>query len=60
MADTLDLYRTWPAGTECLGTFLELQVAITKLKEYAQNNPRHHYMCDQTTGEEVFAQESST
>ena len=60
VADSLELYRTSPEGTECLGTFLDLQVAIAKLKEYAQNNPGHYYICDQMTGEQVFAQESST
>jgi hypothetical protein len=42
VADTLKLYRTSPEGTECLGIFVDFQVAIAKLNEYAQNNPGHY------------------
>jgi hypothetical protein len=59
MSASLDLYRTSPEGTEWLGSFLKIEVAIAKLQEYAQTNPGHYYICDQTTGEQVFAEDSS-
>jgi hypothetical protein len=59
MSASFDLYRTTPEGTEWLGSFLEIQSAIAKLREFAQSNPGHYYICDQTTGEQVFAQNSS-
>jgi hypothetical protein len=60
MSASLDLYRTSSEGTEWLGSFLDIQAAIAKLKEFAQNNPGHYYIFDQTTGEQVFAEDSST
>jgi hypothetical protein len=60
MSASFDLYRTTLEGTEWLGSFLEVQVAIAKLKEYAQKNPGHYYIFDQTTGDDqVFAEDSS-
>jgi hypothetical protein len=60
MASSFDLYRTTLEGTEWLGSFLDMQVAIAKLKEFAQNNPGHYYICDQGTGEQMFAEDSRT
>lgn len=59
MSASLDLYRTSSEGTECLGSFLNIEVAIAKLKEFAASNPGHFYICDQETGEQVFAEDSS-
>jgi hypothetical protein len=59
MSASLDLYRTSSEGTEWLGSFLKIEVAIAKLKEFAASNPGHFYICDQVTGEQVFAEDSS-
>jgi hypothetical protein len=59
MSASFDLYRTTLEGTEWLGSFLNIQTAIAKLKEFAASNPGHYYICDQTTAEQVFAQDSS-
>jgi hypothetical protein len=59
MSASLDLYRTSSEGTEWLGSFLEIQAAIAKLKEFAASNPGHFYICDQETGDKVFAEDSS-
>jgi len=53
---SLDLFRTTPEGTEWLGTFLDLNTAKGRLVELA-SLPGQYSICDQATGEELFAEE---
>jgi hypothetical protein len=53
---SLDLFRTTSEGTEWLGTFLDLNTARGRLVELACLAGQYS-ICDQATGEELFAEE---
>ena len=53
---SLDLFRTTSEGTEWLGTFLDLSTARGRFIELACLAGQYS-ICDQATGEELFAEE---
>jgi hypothetical protein len=57
MSESFDLYRTSPSGSEWLGSFLNFEEAMAKLKELAANTPGFYSIYDQATRRRLFAED---
>jgi hypothetical protein len=60
MMVSFDLYRSTPAATEWVGSFLDLDLAKAGLTEAAKTLPGLYTIVDQSSGELIFSHEGDT